>query len=111
MGCAAGSGCCADCGGGDHGTTHLSGTHTNRIAGARNSALHSWLGATQCDQDGNCYTDGVLSAAPLTTGAGCAPGVASCSASTFSAPSSATLIYIGIGLLAVLMLEATSRRR
>lgn len=81
--------------------------HTHAIPTARNSALHAHLGDTQCDQDGNCYTDGVLTSAPLTTGAGCPAGVANCSTSGLSS----TMIYLGVGVLAILLLEATSRRR
>lgn len=112
MGCAPGSGCCDACGG-----HSLKGTHSNRVFttgdGGRNSALHSHLGDTVCDADGNCYTDGVLTAAPLTTGAGCPPGVASCSSSAGSTlgMSNSTLMYVGGAVLIIALLEATSRRR
>jgi hypothetical protein len=79
--------------------------HTNRIRGARNMALHSTLADLQCDTDGNCYSGGVLTTAPLTTGSGCAVGDPSCNTS------SSTWLYIGAGLLAIALLEATSRRR
>jgi len=69
--------------------------------GFRNIALRSHLGQDlQCDQDGNCYMDGTLISAPLTTGAGCAPGVASCAAST-----SNWLMIGGLGLLGVILLS------
>lgn len=108
MGCAPGADCCADCA--SHkmpATSPLAGTHTNRIASARNMALRRHLGTTQCDPDGNCYTDGVLTSAPLTTGAGCPPGVASCNPGGL--PN--TTLYLLAGLAAVALLEATSRRR
>lgn len=75
---------------------------------ARNVVLHRSLGDTQCDPDGNCYTNGVLTAAPLTTGSGCAAGDPTCSTSTSS---SSTWLYMGAGLLGIALLEATSRRR
>lgn len=96
MGCAPGAGCCDECGG------HSPAAPVNPAA--------LMLGDVQCDSDGNCYTDGVLTAAPLTTGAGCAPGVASCSSSPATGISS-TWLYIGMALAAVLLMEATSRRR
>ncbi len=102
MGCAPGGDCCDSCSG------HTMGAiHTNRIRGARNMALHSTLADVQCDSDGNCYTNGVLTSAPLTTGSGCAVGDPTCTTST----STSTWLYLGAGLIAIALLEATSRRR
>lgn len=66
--------------------------------GMRNRALHGSLGDTICDPDGNCYTDGVLTAAPLTTGPGCPPGVPSCPASSgfTSGVNTTALVFAGI---------------
>lgn len=86
MGCSPGGGCCSECG--DHGK----------------------LQATQCDDSGNCYTDGVLTAAPLTTGTGCAAGVTTCAASVFASVTPATWYVLGAGLL-ILMLEMSAGRR
>jgi MYXO-CTERM domain-containing protein len=107
MGCAPGAGCCEECGGVSGPPIGAPSIHVHAIPSSRNTALHASLGDVQCDQDGNCYTDGVLTSAPLTTGPGCPPGVPSCS----SGPSTSSLIYMGVGLLAVLLLEGTSRRR
>lgn len=88
MGCAPGSGCCDECGG--HG-----------------QALGR-LGDTACDSDGNCYdtSTGTLLSAPLTTGAGCAPGVPSCAASggLSTAVFGTYLPAVIIGSLAALLL-------
>lgn len=109
MGCAPGAGCCDDCG--SHGS--LQGTHTNRIAtpgeGVRNSSMRAHMGDTVCDQDGNCYTDGVLTAAPLTTGPGCPPGVPNCGTSAGVVSNTTTYILAGVAIVAVL--EFMSRRR
>ena len=78
IGCARGAGCCSDCG--DH-------AETARIADV------------QCDQDGNCYTNGVLTAAPLTYPAGVSSGL-----------STSTVYIIGAAVF-VGLLELFSRRR
>lgn len=90
MGCTPGGDCCSECAqtGPPIGSPS---THVHNIPGARNTALHSQLRATQCDQDGNCYTDGVLTSAPLTYPLG------------VSAPASTTLYIAGAALLVGLM--------
>lgn len=89
VGCTPGGGCCDECGG--HGAQAL-----------------GRLGDTACDSDGNCYdtTTGTLLSAPLTTGPGCAPGVASCAASgsLASAALGTYLPAIIIGSVAALLL-------
>jgi len=72
LGCAPGSDCCDSC------KSHK-------------------LSAVQCDQDGNCYTDGVLTSAPLTGGGS-------------GAALSPTTFVIG-AVLFIGLLELTSRRR
>lgn len=111
LGCAPGGDCCDEC------RSHRTGppigpaaTHVHAIPTNRNSALHSYLGETQCDQDGNCWTDGVLTAAPLTTGPGCPVGVPVCSTGAGGIDKS-VLAYVGVGLGAVLLLELLFRRR
>lgn len=87
LGCAKGSGCCSECG--DHSVTEL----------ARSAAGASRMGDVQCDPDGNCYTDGVLTAAPLTHPAGVASGL------------STTTVYVIGAAIVIGLLEALSRRR
>jgi hypothetical protein len=87
MGCAPGSGCCDECGG-----------HGGNMGR---------LGDTACDSDGNCYdtSTGQLLSAPLTTGAGCAPGVTSCAASGgLTAAFGTYLPAVIIGSVAALLL-------
>jgi len=95
MGCAPGGACCESC-------------------------KQHRMGDTQCDSDGNCYTQAAdgsyqLTAAPATTGPGCGPGVTNCGGvSTITSALgnvSPTWLYVGAGLLLVLLLEGHSRRR
>ena len=97
MGCAPGASCCSAC---------ASEPPASTMAGTRNSALRGTLGDTACDSDGNCYdtSTGQLLSAPLTTGQGCAPGVASCGVSN------TTLYLIGAAVL-VGLLEFTGGKR
>ncbi len=88
MGCAPGGDCCPDC------------------ASHKPAALGR-LGATECDQDGNCYTDGVLTAAPLTTGAGCPPGMPTCNPGGLSN----TAMYVLGAAVLIGLREISSRRR
>lgn len=97
MGCTAGRNCCDECAqtGPPIGPAA---THVHDIPSVRNSALNSQLGATQCDQDGNCYTDGVLTSAPLTYPLG------------VSGPTSTTLYALGAALLIGFMVLGSKRR-
>ena len=86
--------------------------------GVRNSALRGVLGLTQCDPDGNCWTDGVLTAAPLTTGLGCPVGVPVCNATPATSSgeliagiSNNTLYLAAGGLILLLALTSGSGRR
>lgn len=81
LGCAPGGDCCSDC-------------RSDRPR----------IGDTQCDDSGNCWTDGVLTAAPLTTGTGCAPGVPNCFFGLGSIP--APVWYLGGGMVAALALTS-----
>ena len=113
MGCAPGGGCCDECGGGN-----LSGTHSYRIEtplgeGTRNSSLHAHLGDVSCDQDGNCYdtTTGALMSAPLTTTAGCAPGVSGCAAASTIGGMNSLYVIGGLALLAFIAMSSGGKRR
>jgi len=104
MGCAPGSGCCSACS--DH--KPLRGLH---------EAL-TWQGPpqTQCDDSGNCWVDGELVKAPLTTGTGCPPGYPECLTSTVVNTVSAVpkpVLYLGGGVVAALILNTLlgGRRR
>lgn len=102
MGCAPGGDCCDECRGHKSEPADAAALviYTAPWSGKKNATLHSRLGQDlQCDQDGNCYSDGTLVSAPLTTGAGCAPGVASCAASTES-----IALWVGGGLIGAILL-------
>lgn len=122
MGCAPGGGCCDECGG-----HNLAGTHRNVFpAGAarRNPSLHRALGDVECDVDGNCYTDGVMSSqnvngviqmvgnslTPTDTVAG-PLFVNAAGATSYTPPTSSTntWLILGAGLIAALFLESLTR--
>lgn len=114
MGCAPGAGCCDECGG------HSAPTGAAEIPTNRNRALHGYLGDALPDDPGleqavsdwaaatNSAADQTALNALLMSGHTVPAAV---SGSTSTSPSSATLAYIGVGLLFVFLLEATSRRR
>ncbi len=97
MGCAPGDDCCSDC---KSKMGRLGASNLPDISQASSTGL-------QCDSDGNCYQDGVLVRAPLTTGAGCDPGIGSCGATGLS---NTTMYLIGAAVL-IGILEITSRRK
>ena len=118
MGCAPGSGCCDSCGGHTGPPIGAPADHTHAIPGNRNRALHTALGDVLPDDPGlaqavadwaastNSAADQTALNALLMSGQ-----TAPVSSATSTGPSKSTLMYIGVGLLFVFLLEATSRRR
>jgi hypothetical protein len=86
------------------------------------------MGVLQCDSDGNCYNVDptgtlapVLVAAPETTGPGCPVGIPDCGGVSSvtsaianlggqSTISPMTVAYVGLGLVAVVLLGSRGRR-
>lgn len=64
------------------------------------------LGDVQCDQDGNCYTDGVLTAAPLTSSGSGVGNVTPAFVATPAAASSVNWNVLGIAAASGLLLIA-----
>jgi hypothetical protein len=99
-GCHPGGDCCDSCRSHSHGVTGppigAPSVHVHAIPTARNVVLRSNLGQLQCDQDGNCYDNGTLVSAPLTTGVGCAPGDPTCSSSLLLWAGGAALLAFAI---------------
>lgn len=111
MGCASGGDCCDECRAKTGPPIGPAPDHVHAIPTMRNACLHGHLGDVSCDQDGNCWdtSTGQLTAAPLTTGPGCAPGVLSCSASSSSSIS--PLVYVvGAGILGMILIDFFTER-
>lgn len=106
QGCHPGGDCCDDCRSHRPATGPPIGSPSTHVhlMGVRNTSLRASLGQLQCDQDGNCYDNGTLVSAPLTTGSGCQPGQPFCLSSVL--PWAA-----GAGLLLLLFTGGGGRRR
>lgn len=115
MGCAPGAGCCDECG--SHAPAmNLGALVPTTSTGRRHAALHSNLGDTTCDDQGNCYqvTSSVSYGAPVDSAAPAASAPGS-NSGLYQMNNTTTFMVVGVAIIAALEIfsrsDSGSRRR